>query len=146
ASSYRRGLLSQGSILTLTYKGTHDSKPVSRGNYVLGKILCDAPKGAIPPNPELDESQLPPNYTFKDILALHRKNPDCAGCHRTMDPIGLAFDHFDGTGKFRRNYSATYKNLPVDTSESIYEKPFNSSYDMMEIFASSDKFYQCFSE
>ncbi len=145
-SSYRRGLLSQGSILAMTFQGLSDTKPVLRGNYVLTKILCDRPLGEIPDTPPIDISQLPANHTFKDILAHHRKNPTCAGCHQHMDPIGLSFDHFDGIGKFRTKYGAAYNYLNVDTSEKLYTQSFSSSYDMMDLIASNDKFYQCVTE
>jgi hypothetical protein len=31
----------------------------------------------------------------------HRSNPACAGCHKIMDPIGLALENFDGVGQWR---------------------------------------------
>jgi hypothetical protein len=31
----------------------------------------------------------------------HRGNPVCAGCHKIMDPIGLALENFDGVGQWR---------------------------------------------
>jgi len=31
----------------------------------------------------------------------HRANPVCAGCHKIMDPIGLALENFDGVGEWR---------------------------------------------
>ena len=31
----------------------------------------------------------------------HRANPVCSGCHKIMDPIGLALENFDGVGQWR---------------------------------------------
>jgi hypothetical protein len=31
----------------------------------------------------------------------HRANPVCASCHRMMDPLGLALENFDATGRWR---------------------------------------------
>ena len=31
----------------------------------------------------------------------HRASPACAGCHKVMDPLGLALENFDAVGKFR---------------------------------------------
>jgi hypothetical protein len=31
----------------------------------------------------------------------HRRNPACAGCHSTMDPLGFALENFDAVGKWR---------------------------------------------
>lgn len=141
-SSRRRGFLSQGTTLMMTFRG-QQHRPVLRGNYVLGQILCDVPVGTVPDNATNPDAKLPANPTFKQILAAHRDNPDCAGCHMAMDPVGLAFDHFDGVGRFRTTYGPAYSNLAVDTTESLYGKAFQSSYDMMDILAASDKYYRC---
>ena len=143
ASSLRRGVLSQGSILTATFKGSSDTRPVHRGKYLLARFLCDAPKGIVPANNAIDLSGLPAVHTFKDVLAAHRQNPSCAGCHQQLDPAGIAFDHFDGIGKYRTRYTARYDQLPVDTSEKLYGEAFQSSYDLMDVVAEQDKFYGC---
>ena len=39
--------------------------------------------------------------TTRERMEAHRKNPTCNSCHRMMDPIGLALDNFDVTGKWR---------------------------------------------
>ncbi|RYZ70688.1 MAG: DUF1592 domain-containing protein, partial [Proteobacteria bacterium] len=145
SSSYRRGILSHASILTITFKGNSETRPVHRGNYLLNRFLCDGPKGMIPANTTPDESQIPANATFKEILAFHSKNPTCAGCHQTLDPAGLAFDHFDGIGKYRTVYPARYRGVMVDTSESLYDQSFRSSFDLMDILGQQDKFYDCVS-
>ena len=31
----------------------------------------------------------------------HRRSPACSGCHKLMDPIGLALENFDGIGRWR---------------------------------------------
>jgi hypothetical protein len=31
----------------------------------------------------------------------HRASPACAGCHKLMDPIGLALENFDAVGAWR---------------------------------------------
>ena len=34
-------------------------------------------------------------------LAEHTQNPSCAGCHRSIDIIGYAFERFDGLGRLQ---------------------------------------------
>ena len=52
--------------------------------------------------PELAAAQKEsPQGTLKDQLALHRKNPSCAICHRQMDPLGLGLENFDAVGRWR---------------------------------------------
>lgn len=142
STTKRRGFLTQGTALMLSYRG-QQHKPVLRGNYILSQIMCDQPNGVVPPGAINESSTLPPNPTFKQILIAHRSNPNCAGCHISMDAIGLAFDHFDGIGKVRANYGPSYQFQPIDTAESLYGKSFQSSYDAVDILANSDLFYRC---
>jgi mono/diheme cytochrome c family protein len=98
----RRGLLGQGSILTVTSLPTRTS-PVARGKWILENIL-----GSPPPNPPANVPPLKENDN-KDIAALplrqrmeqHRTNAVCAGCHRMMDPIGFSLENFDAVGRWR---------------------------------------------
>jgi hypothetical protein len=97
----RRGLLGQGSILTVTSYPNRTS-PVLRGKYILENIL-GTPPPAPPPNvPDLKENQ--PGEEAKSLrarLEMHRATPTCATCHRVMDPLGLALENFDGIGRWR---------------------------------------------
>jgi len=47
----------------------------------------------------------------------HRANPACNSCHRVIDPLGLALDNFDATGKWRVNDGM----VPVDASGTLYD-------------------------
>jgi hypothetical protein len=95
----RRGLLGHGSILALTSYPNRTS-PVNRGKYVLTNILGTPP----PPPPEnvppLDEAPGKAR-AMRERMEEHRRNPSCAGCHKLMDPIGLALENFDGIGRWR---------------------------------------------
>jgi hypothetical protein len=97
----RRGLLGQGSILTVTSYPNRTS-PVLRGKYILENIL-GTPPPAPPPNvPDLQENQ--PGQEARSLrarLEAHRATPTCATCHRVMDPLGLALENFDGIGEWR---------------------------------------------
>jgi hypothetical protein len=99
----RRGLLGQGSILSMTSVATRTS-PVFRGKYVLSTFLNTPPTPPPPNVPTLEESnkgtaEVP--KTVRAQLELHRKNPACASCHRVIDPVGFALENFDSVGKWR---------------------------------------------
>jgi mono/diheme cytochrome c family protein len=99
----RRGLLGQGSILSLTSVATRTS-PVFRGKYVLNTFLNTPPPPAPPNVPTLDESNKAVSSVPKTVraqLELHRKNQPCAGCHRVIDPPGFALENFDSVGRWR---------------------------------------------
>jgi hypothetical protein len=99
AGSRRRGILTHGSILTITSNPTRTS-PVKRGKWILDNIL-----GTPPPEPPPGVEQLDNNSelegTLRQRLEQHRKDPNCASCHALMDPLGLAFENFDGIGSWR---------------------------------------------
>ncbi|HWF06861.1 MAG TPA: DUF1592 domain-containing protein [Bryobacteraceae bacterium] len=108
----RRGLLGQGSILTVTSYPTRTS-PVLRGKWILENIL-GTPTPAPPPNvPALKESDEGGQVTtVRERLEEHRKNPACATCHRVMDPLGFSLDNFDAVGQWRSKEAG----LPIDAS------------------------------
>ena len=78
----RRGLLGQGSILTVTSYPNRTS-PVLRGKWILENIM-GTPPPAPPPNvPDLEENA--PGHEARSLRARleeHRRNPACASCHR----------------------------------------------------------------
>lgn len=95
----RRGLFGQGSILLSTAYPTRTS-PVLRGKWILDNIL-GMPPAAPPPNvPSLDDTGAV-HLSVRARMEEHRKNPMCARCHATMDPLGFALEHFDGIGAWR---------------------------------------------
>ncbi len=98
--SKRGGLLRQGSVLTVTSYATRTS-PVIRGVYVLSNVLGAPPPPPLPNVPALDESTVSANLSMRDRLAAHRKNPVCANCHRTIDPVGFSLESFNAIGQWR---------------------------------------------
>ena len=97
----RRGLLGQGSILTVTSLATRTS-PVVRGKWILENVLGTPPPPPPPDVPELperEESGEPASLRAR--LEAHRANPACSGCHSRMDPLGFALENFDAVGQWR---------------------------------------------
>jgi len=108
----RGGILTQGSILTLTSEQTRTS-PVKRGKYLLENILGTPPPPAPGGVPPLDEKKARfGDMTLREQLAEHRSNASCAGCHAFLDPMGFAFENFDAIGRFRTEE----KKHPIDAS------------------------------
>ncbi len=109
----RRGLLGQGSILTVTSLATRTS-PVVRGKWILENVLGTPPPPPPPDVPELperEESGEPASLRAR--LEAHRANPACAGCHSRMDPLGFALEHFDAVGQWRETDGG---GAPIDTA------------------------------
>jgi hypothetical protein len=124
--STRRGILGQGSMLVQTSFADRTS-PTVRGKWVM-KVLMGTPPPPPPPNvPSLDVTSngvAGRPLTTRERVEQHRKNPVCAACHKYMDPIGLALDNFDVTGKWR--YSEN--SAPLDTRGTMFDgAPINGS-------------------
>ncbi len=112
---YRRGLLGQGSVLTLNSYGNRTS-PVTRGKYVLSNILGTPPPPPPANVPPLDEK---PGraLSMRERMEEHRANPACSGCHKLMDPIGLALENFDGIGRWRTSDGG----VRIDASSTLWD-------------------------
>jgi hypothetical protein len=103
ADPNRRGVLGHGSILTMTSVADRTS-PVLRGKWVL-EVLFGTPPPPPPPDvPDLDETKTASGsrlLSVRERLEAHRADPACTSCHRVIDPLGLALEHFDVTGAWR---------------------------------------------
>jgi hypothetical protein len=115
----RRGILTHGSVLVLTSVADRTS-PVMRGKWVM-EVLMGSPPPAPPPNvPLLEETKgvdAGKVLTVRERMEEHRKNPQCTSCHRVIDPLGLALENFDVTGKYRIKDAG----MPVDPSGTLYD-------------------------
>ncbi len=107
--SHRGGLLRQGSVLTVSSYATRTS-PVIRGKWVLENLLGSPPPPPPANIPALKDNTVAANLSVRERLAEHRANPACAGCHRLMDPVGLAMENFDAVGRYR----TSEEGRPVD--------------------------------
>ena len=99
--THRGGLLTQGSILSLTSDGTRH-RPVHRGVWMLESIIGKPP----PPPPANVPALSTPDAkakktTVREKLELHRADPNCNACHSKIDPLGIAFDNYDAIGHWR---------------------------------------------
>jgi cytochrome c551/c552 len=115
----RRGLLGQGSVLVQTSLANRTS-PVLRGKWVMEVLMGTPPPPPPPDIPALEETASAKDgrmLTTRERMELHRANPTCNACHRFMDPIGLALDHFDVTAKWR----ARENGMPLDTKGDYYD-------------------------
>ncbi|MEO6436165.1 MAG: DUF1592 domain-containing protein [Tepidisphaeraceae bacterium] len=114
----RRGVLTQGSVLTLTSNPTRTS-PVKRGKWVLENLLGTPPPPPPPDVPPLESEGKSLTGTLRQRLEKHRADPGCASCHAAMDPIGLALENFDAIGRWRDKDGKD----PIDATASFVNGP-----------------------
>ena len=115
----RRGLLGHASILTLTSVAGRTS-PVLRGKYVMEVIMGTPPPPPPPGIPTLEETEGAADgrmLTTRERMEQHSRNPTCNACHSFMDPIGLALDNYDVTGRWRIRENG----MALDTRGELYD-------------------------
>jgi mono/diheme cytochrome c family protein len=97
----RGGLLGMSVFLTKNAPGLRTS-PVKRGYWVVRRMLGEeipAPPPAVPELPK-DEAATG-DLSLPQLLARHRADKSCAGCHDRFDSIGLAFEGYGPVGERR---------------------------------------------
>ncbi len=108
----RGGLLPMAVFLTKNSPGLRTS-PVKRGYWVVKRVLGEhipAPPAVVPELPK-DERKLG-DQTLRQVLAQHRENPACSGCHARFDSFGLVFENYGPIGELR---ARDLGGKPVDT-------------------------------
>jgi mono/diheme cytochrome c family protein len=107
----RRGLLGKGGILLVTSHADRTS-PVVRGKWILDNLIGTPPPPPPPVVPPFPEETPGAPKTVRARMELHRASPACAGCHKVMDPIGLALENYDAVGVWRTQDAGQ----PIDAS------------------------------
>jgi hypothetical protein len=130
----RAGLLGQASILTLTSHANRTSA-VLRGKWVMEVLLGVTPPPPPPNVPDIDkvaEHKEGRVLTTRERMEEHRSNPTCKSCHLYMDPIGLALDNFDVTGRWRIKENGN----PIDTRGDFYDgTPISTPAELAKVLS-----------
>lgn len=137
----RGGLLTQGSVLTVTSYPTRTS-PVKRGKWILTQLLCDAPPPP-PPGVEGLKTEEVPTGSIRQRLEAHRADPVCASCHEIMDPLGFGLEHYDGVGAWRTDD----RGFPVDSSGQLPTgETFDGATELSGLLSEDARFSACVTE
>ena len=147
-NSPRGGLLGMAAIHAMGSDG-NVSSPVERGAWVLRYLLNEPPPPAPPNVPQLSAVQ-GKNLTTRDKLLAHQEQPQCASCHRKIDPIGFGLENFDPTGKWRElEYTVVVAGKrtikkgagrKIDASGAFHKGPaFRDYFAMRELIADREE-------
>ncbi|MEM9101084.1 MAG: DUF1592 domain-containing protein [Pseudomonadota bacterium] len=138
----RKGLLTQGALLTRAAVGDHASV-VMRGELVLSGFLCTPPPS---PSADIEEAindQMGGELTEKQKIAERAANASCSTCHAKLDAMGWAFTGFDVAG---RSSDVDPDGDPVNPQGSLDGESFTGAAQMMDVLLRKDQFNRCFSE
>jgi Protein of unknown function (DUF1592)/Protein of unknown function (DUF1588)/Protein of unknown function (DUF1587)/Protein of unknown function (DUF1595)/Protein of unknown function (DUF1585) len=132
AGTQRAGLLTQGSVLTVSSYATRTS-PVLRGKWVLENLLGAPPPPPPADVPQLEESLIGKSASLRQQLEQHRAAAACAVCHNQIDPIGFGLENYDAVGAWRTRDG----NIPIDASGALPDgKSFHGPRELVEILKS----------
>jgi hypothetical protein len=139
--SDRPGILGHVSFLALHAHATRTSA-TSRGLFVRSTLLCqsvpDPPADVDTSIPEADTT----SPTLRDRLTTHVESPVCAGCHQLTDPIGLAFETFDGIGRVR----STENGATIDPSGELDGVAFSDAMGLAQALRDEPTLLPCWSQ
>lgn len=111
------GLLGQAAFLA-GHAQPENSSPVQRGRFVRERLLCQ-PIPEIPDNLDTNLENGASFSTNRQRYEQHAQDGVCRGCHMEFDPIGFAFEHFDGFGRYRDQENGN----AIDATGTIYAPP-----------------------
>jgi len=126
----RGGLLPMSVFLTQNAPGLRTS-PVKRGYWVAKRVLGEQ----IPPPPanvpELPQDEAKADLPLREMLAKHRDNASCAGCHARFDSLGLVFEGYGPIGEKRATDLA---GRPVETKAQFPDGTQGSALDGLQTY------------
>jgi hypothetical protein len=143
----RIGYFNQLPFLVL-YGHNDEPDPIHRGVNMALDVLC-APlgtfAGVIPPLPDVK-----PGETNRTRVDNHTR-PCGSSCHNEMiNPLGFAFENFDGMGAYRTTEKNGSDMLNIDASGSFTfmdgTKTYKNSAELMQVLASSQQTHMCYSK
>ncbi len=140
--SRRSGLLTTAAVMA-THANVNQSSPVFRGKFIREQLLCDSIP--LPPNDLIIEPpEIDPTKTTKEQFEEIGANPSCSSCHSLMNPIGFAFEHYDGVGQWRDEQSGK----PIDAlGEVVWTDDLDGTYDgaieLAKALAQSTQVQEC---
>jgi hypothetical protein len=136
----RGGFLTTGAFLALNARASMTS-PTLRGMFIRERLLCQH----IPPPPPNVETTLPPpppgvqQETMRQRLTRHMADPSCAGCHRVIDPLGLALENFDALGAFRMSDGGQ----PLDLGGELDGRRFDGPQALQQLIRAHEAAVPC---
>ena len=138
----RAGVLTLPAVISGNSPSTSTSA-ILRGKMVRTQALCqDMP----PPPMDLDVPEFPEDATEREKSEILMDNATCGGCHALMNPLGLAFEHYDAIGAWR---DTDDNGNAIDASGEVVSGPegvmgtFDGVPELSQMIAGSDNSAAC---
>ena len=77
--------------------------------------------------------------TARERVLAHQEEPQCASCHRKIDPIGFGLENFTAAGKWRTEDKHGKKTYEIDPSGKFHKGPeFSGYFEMRDLIAQKE--------
>ncbi|HVJ16504.1 MAG TPA: DUF1588 domain-containing protein, partial [Polyangiaceae bacterium] len=141
-ATVRSGILTHPAVLAV-HAHSDQSSPVRRGAFIRDRVLC-TPLPDPPPDVNANPPVVSPDATTRQRFEQHRALPTCASCHSLIDPVGFAFERYDGMGMYRTMDGS----LPIDTTGALtgtqdIDGAFQDGVELTRRFATSKQVREC---
>ncbi|MEQ9320598.1 MAG: DUF1592 domain-containing protein, partial [Polyangiaceae bacterium] len=142
----RAGILSRPLFLA-NNAGLGESSLIHRGVAVIENFFCKTLE--VPDDVSDEVVVLPPDATSGKLAGVENRaaKPVCAGCHSTIDPIGLSFEVFDAIGAYRTQYPdgvSIYPGGELAEGLSDVAVSYGSSAELIATLASQPQAQACY--
>jgi hypothetical protein len=146
--SGRIGLFTQAAFLSSHSSSSSGTSPILRGVFLLRRVACsnipDPPPGAAMQQPATAPAT--PIQTTRDYVTWKTSLPACSGCHRLINPVGFAFEEFDGLGQFRDKE----RDAPIDSSGALRlgakDVTFRGASELLQGLAQEPSVQACYAK
>ena len=144
SASPRGGLIGMAATLAMGSDGSRSS-PVERGAWVMRKLLNDPPPPAPANVPQLSRmsDQL---LSSRELQKAHMEQPQCAQCHRKIDPIGFGLENFDAAGRWRDKERVVHVVSKKRKLQKSFEIDPSGQLPSGETFANYFELRECLAE
>ncbi|QDG53156.1 DUF1592 domain-containing protein [Persicimonas caeni] len=136
----RLGLLTQPAVLA---RYAYGDTTVHRGLFIRDAFFCSRPPP--PPNEFEDPPETYEGQPARERAEDRMNHQQCGACHKQIDPLGLAFDEFDGMGRWTETDE---HGNPVHDSGAIYgtsstDQEVRGPVELARALAESGEVRQC---
>jgi len=141
----RAGVLTQPAVMA-KLSHANQTSPVHRGILVRENLLCQHME---PPPPGVSTAlpEVTPATTTRERIEQHTASAACAGCHSLIDPLGMAFEHYDGVGAYRTQdgSGAVYAAGTFENTREDLQGEFQNAVDLAGRLAQATEVHDCVS-
>ncbi len=137
----RIGVTTQGSVM-LGNASADQTSPIKRGLFIQDRFICfEVPEP--PADLNVEPVVFNPNMTTRERFSEHRKDPSCNACHQYIDPVGFAFENFDGIGKWRDKEAGKSIDVSGSLTGTDVDGAFTGAAELAQKLAKSGQVRSC---